>query len=256
MNPYLKLLAANKARGQFKIESRATDTGGEATVWLYDVIVNDALEAEFFGGVAPEPFVKALRAIDAGIIHLRINSPGGSVFAARAIEQALREHPAQVVAHIDGYAASAASVVMLGADRIVAAPGAMVMIHNAWTLAMGNAADLKETAALLEKIDGTLAASYAARAESRVLGGGEITATREQFAQAMAAETWFTAEEARAAGLVDEVVTTEPAAQARAQAAWDLSAYAHAPAAAPAAPAPDTAALLRAVAARVATVPV
>jgi ATP-dependent Clp protease, protease subunit len=250
MNPYLKLLAANKARGQFKIDPPRAEADA-ATVWLYDVIVNNADEAEWFGGVAPEPFAKALREIKAGTIHLRINSPGGSVFAARAIEQALREHPAQVVAHIDGYAASAASVVMLGADKIVAAPGAMVMIHNAWTLAMGNADDLKETAALLEKIDGTLAASYAARAAAKA--NGDITATREQFAQAMAAETWFTAEEAQAAGLVDEVVSPEPAAQARAQ-AWDLSAYAHAPEPAPAAP--NTAALLRAVALREATVPV
>ena len=244
MNPYLHLLAANKGRGFVKVAAEAT--ADEATLYLYDVIVSSDLEAELFGGIAPETFAQALRGINASTIHLRINSPGGSVFAARAMEQALREHPARVVAHIDGYAASAATAVMMGADRIEAAPGAMLMIHKAWTFAMGNADDLVAQAALLEKVDGTLATSYASAAARRL---GEAGAKADAFATAMAAETWYTAPEAVAAGLIDSVKEDAPAAQARAQ-AWDLSAYRNAPAAAPAAAAPNTAALLRSIAVR------
>jgi len=62
------------------------------------VIVSD----DYWGGISAEKFVKELNALDAPTIHLRINSPGGEVFAARAIEAAIRNHPARIVAHVDG----------------------------------------------------------------------------------------------------------------------------------------------------------
>jgi ATP-dependent Clp protease protease subunit len=215
MNPYLRLLASNKARAgrHFEVVAKGEDS---AEVFLYDAIVADESEAEWFGGVAPQSFVKALRAISAGTIHLRINSPGGSVFAARAIEQALREHPAKVVAHIDGLAASAATFIAMAADEIIIAPGSLFMIHKAWSGAYGNADDLRATADLLEKIDGTLVDTYATRT------GAEKAA----IADWMAAETWFTAEEAVAHGFADQVAEQA----AKASAGWDLSAYAKAPA--------------------------
>lgn len=237
-NNLCKLLADNRRAPQRRFEVKASADGTEAEVFLYDAIVNDALEAEWFGGVAPEPFVSALRAIDAQTIRLRINSPGGSVFGARAIEQALREHPARVVAHIDGLAASAASFIAMAADEIVMAKGAMIMIHKAWTLAYGNADDLVHTADLLDKIDGTLVQTYADRTK-------QATAQIEQW---MAAETWFTSADAVKHGFADSVADTS----AKAQAAWNLSAYAKAPKreAGPIEPEPqprrvDVAALLR-----------
>ena len=238
MNTYLRLLANNKACAGRRFD--VVDKGdNEAEVFLYEAVVSDEAEAEYWGGVAPQPFVKALRGIKADTIHLRINSPGGSVFAARAIEQALREHPAKVVAHIDGLAASAATFIAMAADEIVIAPGSLFMIHKAWSIAFGNANDMMETAGLLEKIDGTLVDTYAART------GGE----KEQIADWMAAETWFTAEEAVQHGFADKVAGQDASASAR----WDLSAYAKAPAqpAEPAAPEDgqppkaDAAALLR-----------
>ena len=212
MHKYFEVLAKNKGRGEFKAE-KAADS---ATLYLYDAIVSSDLEAEWFGGVAPKSFIDQLKAIDAKEINLRINSPGGSVFAARAMEQALREHPAKIVAHIDGYAASAASFLMMAADEIRIAPGAMVMIHKAWTGMWGNADDLRKEADLLDKIDGTLVDTYATRSGN----------DKEQIADWMAAETWFTAQEAVDAGFADAI--NESGAKAS-DTHWDLSAYSNAP---------------------------
>jgi ATP-dependent Clp protease protease subunit len=236
MNNLRKLYADNRRQAERRFEVRAAADGSAAEVFLYDAIVADPLEAEFFGGVAPEPFVKALRALNVGTINLRINSPGGSVFAGRAIEQALRDHPAKVVAHVDGVAASAAAFIAMGADEVVMGKGALMMIHKAWSLAYGNADDLISAAALLEKIDSTQVQTFADRTGQ----------SPEQLNEWLAAETWFTADEAVAAGFADRVAEAAPKAQAR----WDLSAYAHAPQL-PAEPAPpepdrvDASALLR-----------
>ena len=196
--------------------SAADDT---AEILLYDAIVDSEVEAEWWGGVAPEPFVRALRGITASTIHLRINSPGGSVFGARAMEQALREHSARVVVHIDGLAASAASFLAMAGDEVVMSKGAMMMIHNAWTFAMGNADELRKTSDLLSKIDGTLAQTYADRSGQDV----------KTLADWMAAETWFTSEEAVAAKLADAIAEAPKADDAPA-AAWNLSAYLRPPA--------------------------
>lgn len=213
MKPLLKLLAENRGRGQFRAESGAD----QATIYLYDTIVSDAETAEWYGGVDPLTFAKVLVGINTPVIHLRINSPGGDVFAAQAMAQALREHPARVVAHIDGYAASAATEVAVAADEVIMAPGAMYMIHNAWTIAIGNKSDFLDTAALLEKVDITLAQAYADRT------GGDI----KQITEWMDAETWFTAQESVDAGFADSIA--ESKTKANANATWNLSAYKHAP---------------------------
>lgn len=215
MNKLCKLLADNRRMPQRRFEIAASGDGSEAEIFLYDAIVSDELEAEWFGGVAPQSFVKALRDITASTIHLRINSPGGAVFGARAIEQALREHPATVIAHIDGLAASAATFVAMAADQVVMNKGALFMIHKAWTFAYGNSDELVATADLLDKIDGTLVQTYADRTK-------QDPKTIEEW---MAAETWFTAEEAVANGFVDRIAEDTP----KAQAAWNLSAYSKAP---------------------------
>lgn len=220
MHPLNKLLLDNRKNPLARHEIVVNAVDGQlasADVYLYDAIVSDEIEAEYCGGVAPESFVRAIRALTVPVINLRVNCPGGSVFAARSIEQALREHPARVVAHIDGYAASAGSFIVMAADEIVMAPGALMMIHNGWTFAMGDAVELRATADLLEKVDGTLVQTYAARSG----------ADPKVIADWMAAETWFTAEEAVAEGLADTIAAQE---QASAQARWNLSAYTRAPA--------------------------
>ena len=240
MHPMLKLLARNRRKGQFRAES--APAGDEATIYLYDMIVDTDEEAQWWGGVSPEAFIKVLRDMTAPTIHLRVNSPGGSVFAARAIEQALREHKSQVVAHIDGLAASAASFLIQGADEIEAAPGSFIMIHKAWTIAWGNADDLLATAGLLHQIDASLVKTYAAATGQ----------SADDIAGWMAAETWFEADRAVELGFADRVAEAD---KGRASAsAWDLTAYKHAPRVQTSAslPQPDRTALARAAAVRIA----
>lgn len=217
MTPYIQMRLANKAQGSFRAEGN--------TLWLYDFIASDDGEAEWMGGVAPNAFVAALKATT-GPVTLRINSPGGSVFGAQAMVAAMREHPHAITARVDSLAASAASVIAVEAAALEMAPGAMLMIHKAWGVAMGNADDMLSMAEVLEKIDGQIAASYRRKAGDK-----------SDFAQMMAEETWFTAEEAVDAGLADRVIAENTQ---RVNARWDLSAYAKAPALA--APEPITAA--------------
>lgn len=210
-NPMMRLLAQNKGRGRFAVQTALVEN--EAVVYLYDAIVGTSDEAEFFGGVAADDFVNRIAAIKADVIHLRINSPGGSVFAARAMETALRSHSAKIVAHIDGVAASAASFLAMAADEIEISKGAFFMIHKAWTMTFGNADDLLKEAELLEKIDGTLVDTYQART------GLEA----EELKNMMSAETWLEAEEAVAKGFADRIGGSQ------ADKRWNLSAYHHAP---------------------------
>lgn len=220
-NRLLQLLAENRqAPGRrFEVVAKKNDAADEAEIYLYDAIVDDEIEAEWWGGVAPQAFIRELKGISAATIHLRINSPGGSVFAARAIEQALREHKAKVVVHIDGLAASAATFIAMAGDEIAMSKGALFMIHKAWGVTWGNADDLRAQAELLDKIDGTLVQTYADRT-------GQKSA---QIADWMAAETWFTANEAVEHKFADRVAEDAP----KAQAAWNLNAFAKAPQAEP-----------------------
>lgn len=156
MDGLLQLLRDN-ARNRPTPKTQASE--GEDTLYLYDVIVSD----DCWGGISAEKFVKELSALDVPTIHLRINSPGGEVFAARAIEAAIRNHPARIVAHVDGYAASAASFVAVACDEVEIAPGGFFMIHKAWTFTAGNADDLLHTAEMLEKLDASLVDTYAKR---------------------------------------------------------------------------------------------
>lgn len=216
-NGLLALLVANQGRGEFRAEATGDN---EATIWLYDAIVRD----DYWGGISALSVGKALAEHrDKGTIHLRIDSPGGDVFAGRAMEQLIAEHPGRVVAHIDGFAASAASYVALAAEERIVSPGGMFMVHKAWTIAWGNEDDLRKTADLLAKIDDTLIETYAAR----------TGADPEQLRAWITAETWFNAEESLAAGfatsIAGEKADTDPATPDNA-AQWDLRAYTRAPA--------------------------
>jgi ATP-dependent protease ClpP protease subunit len=128
----------------------------------------------------------------------------------------MRAHGQPITAQIDSLAASAASVIAAEAAETVMTPGSMMMIHKAWGMTIGNGDDHTAAANLLSKIDGQIADTYARRA------GGD----REKYMDLMAAETWFSAEEAVEAGLADRVI--EDNAQ-RPLNRWDLSAYAAAP---------------------------
>lgn len=131
-------------------------------------------------------------------IDLRINSGGGDVFEAVAIYNMIKRHKAKVTAHIDGLAASAASVIAMAADRVVMPANSMLMIHNAWSIFMGDHVAMKKFAEDLEKINESVKRSYLDKNEN--LDVTELTAL-------MDAETWLSADEALEMGLADEVIT-------------------------------------------------
>lgn len=177
-------------------------------------------------GTSAKSFAAELNAIDADVIDLHLNSPGGDAWDGIAIYNALRDYPARVNVVVDGLAASAASVIAMAGDTIKMNRGAQLMIHDAWGLVIGNAADMVDAASMFDKISDGLASIYAARA------GGDVASWRT----AMSAETWYTAAEAVDAGLADDLVEDEPAPEVKSR--WDLAAYAFAYAGRPAAPAP------------------
>lgn len=206
------LKMATEGKQWYRMEAKSGDA---ADVYIYDVI-------DSYWGVNASEFVTELAALDVENINLYVNSPGGSVFDGTAIMNALRRHKAHVTATVDGLAASAASFIVQAADEVVMGFGAEMMIHDASAVCWGNAADMEETAKVLNQLSETIASVYAERA------GG----TTEEWRTAMHAETWYTAEEAVAAGLADRVVTrkgndTDDEAEAS-TAKFDLSIFAHA----------------------------
>lgn len=178
---------------------RASDDGTTATIRMYGPI-------DSWGGiwgVSAEEVSAALDALPSTVtnIQLRINSPGGEGFEGLAILNMLRAHPASVTAVVDGLAASAASFIASGCDQTVMSPGTQMMIHDAWGLAMGNAADMAKAGKFLNSISDSIADLYVEAA------GGY----RAKWRALMTEETWFTAKEAVAAGLADQVAVVPDA---------------------------------------------
>jgi ATP-dependent protease ClpP protease subunit len=148
-----------------------------------------------FWGITEGEFADHLAQVTAPRLTVKINSPGGSLFAGIAIGNMIRAHPAHVTSRVVGLAASIASVIMLAGDEIVIEQGAQVMCHDALGMLCGNAADAREFADFLDRQSDNLADAYAARA------GG----TREEWRARMVKESWFMADEAVAVGLADRV---------------------------------------------------
>ena len=161
--------------------------GGAAEVLIYEEIGAWGISAKEFASD-----LKELGAVSE--ITLRINSPGGSVFDGNAIFNQLKQHKAKVTAHIDGLAASMASVIAMAADHIVMPENALMMIHNPWTVSIGNAEELRKDADLLDTIKRTLLTAY-----------GRSAMTDEELSSMMDAETWLTGADAVEMGFADEM---------------------------------------------------
>ncbi len=187
-----------------------------------EIDVYDAIGESWWGdGVTAKAVRRVLKEnAKATLIKLRVNSRGGDVWDGFAIYELLREHQARVEADVDALAASMASVIIMAADEIRMAPGAMLMIHNPWTIALGEAEDLRSTAELLDKLQGQIADAYAARTKL----------ARDRVIEMMNAETWMTPSEALALGFADEVKPAKGAESAKALAGLDLRGFERAPA--------------------------
>jgi ATP-dependent protease ClpP protease subunit len=182
--------------------AKAEDAAPAATLYLYDV-----LGIDFFGGIPARQVVDDLAALGpVESLDVRINSPGGDVFEGSAIYNALARFPAKVTVHIDGLAASAASLVAMAGDRTLIAENAMVMVHRPWTGVVGDAEEFRRQADTLEKAWSAMLTTYARRT-------GRRAATIAQRVTDAGGEWWMTAEEAAAEGFADSVEKPEKQAQ-------------------------------------------
>jgi ATP-dependent Clp endopeptidase proteolytic subunit ClpP len=177
-----------KMKKWFEIINKAD----KAEIWIYEQIGEDFWTG---GGVTAKSFQKELAGIKASQIDLHINSPGGEVFDGITIYNLIKQHPANVTAHIDGLAASIASVIALAGDTVIMAENALFMIHNPWGFAMGDATEMRKTADLLDKVGGSLVTAYASKSGK----------SDDEISVLMDSETWMTAQEAKDAGFIDEI---------------------------------------------------
>ena len=150
--------------------------------------------------ITAKEFSDELKALgDVSEITVRINSFGGDVFDGVAIYSRLIDSGANIIVFIDGIAASAASVIAMAGNEIHIAEAGFVMIHDAWAFAVGNAADLRKTAARLEAVSEQTAGIYQRRT------GQELAKIREF----MADETEFNAEQAVEFGFATDIFEAE-----------------------------------------------
>lgn len=153
--------------------------------------------------VTPKQFSDELKALgDIETLNVYINSDGGDVFAGQAIHSMLKRHPANVVVYVDGLAASIASVVAMAGDKVIMPRNAMMMVHNPWTIAVGNADDFRKLADDLDQIRESIVAAYQ----------DKTGLEREEIIRLMDAETWMTADEAVSKGFADEIEETKQVA--------------------------------------------
>lgn len=164
-------------------------TSESADIYIYGDIVADAGDKWSHDDVCPSDMARILTECkDCKTLNIYINSGGGSVFAGNAIYNQLKNHPAKKTVHIDGLAASIASVIALAGDEIYMPSNAFMMVHKPWSLVAGNAPELRDMADWLDKIEKTLVSVY--------LDNANDEATEDSILALMEAETWLSASEA------------------------------------------------------------
>lgn len=168
----------------------------QADIFIYGEITPYAFEGE--GEHSAQSFKNALNELkDVEVINLYVNSPGGSVFEGITIHNMLKRHEAKVIAHVDALAASIASVIIMAADEIRMPRNSMLMIHNPWTLVVGNANELRKQADDLDRIGNSSKQSYLTKAGDKL--------DEDKLQEMLDAETWLSADEAFEHGLCDVI---------------------------------------------------
>jgi ATP-dependent Clp protease, protease subunit len=170
-----------------KRKTTTTKTETRAEIAIYEPI-------DTYDGMSAKRFREEVKAIgEVDVLDVRIHSPGGSIFEGLAIYNTLRTHAARKVVHIDGIAASMASIVAMAGDEIEIAENGFVMIHNPLNIAFGESEDLRKTADVMDLLKAQLVAIYARRT-----GRSE-----EDVSAWMDAETWMNAQDALQNGFAD-----------------------------------------------------
>lgn len=208
MKNFIQLLMDNA--GRTKQPTLLVRNEGQAPeLYIYDVI-------DQYWGVNAKDVISAIAQVGKNeTLHIRINSPGGSVFEARAIIEAIKRFEGKTIAHIDSVAASAATGIALAADEVEISEGGFFMIHNASAGAWGDKNAMREMADLLEKVEGSIVADYT----------GKTGKDEQEIVDLMNAETWFNAAEAIENGFVDRLAATAE----KPKNTWNLASFDKAP---------------------------
>jgi ATP-dependent Clp protease, protease subunit len=167
---------------RFEINNKTSES---AEILLYGAIGSSIWDDS---AISAKQFAKELEKLPSTVkeIHLRVNSPGGSVFEGHTIYERLKTHKAKVIVYIDGLAASIASVIAMAGDEIHMGEGAFMMIHRPWTFAMGNSSEMERQISLLDKLEDAMTGIY-----SRKTG-----LTRAEISDKMQEDFWMNADEA------------------------------------------------------------
>ncbi len=174
-----------KTNNWFAMEPK--NEGKSAEISIYDEIGG--------WGVTAQNFMDSLDSLgEVENIDLRISSPGGSIIEGNVIFNAIKRHAASVTVYIDGMAASMASVIAMAGDEIVMAENALLMIHNPWTVSIGDSEQLRKDADLMDKMKSAIINAY-----------GRSNYDSDELEELMNATTWFTAKEALDAGFIDRI---------------------------------------------------
>src|SRR5581483_11442547 len=153
-------------------------------------------------GVSAKQFRDHLRQLgETEPLHLHINSDGGDIFGGNEIYNALLEHKGKVRVTVGALAASMASVIAMAGDEISIAENGMLMIHDPWSIFMGDSEEFRKVANTLDDLKAGIVKAYQRQTN---LNPAEISAL-------MSEETWMTAEEAKALGFVDSIMPGDKA---------------------------------------------
>lgn len=185
---------------QLRAAWRVTENLKPSDAQCFDLVNADTPRLYLYGVIGQndddaEGFVQTVHGITAKALDLHVNSPGGFVYDAVSMYEALKASPAAVNVHIDGLAASAASFLAMAGDSVDIAKAGRMMIHDAQGIGIGGPADMREYADMLDEVSNDISGFYADRA------GGKPAAWRT----AMSATTWYSAEQAVTHGLADRI---------------------------------------------------
>ena len=159
------------------------------------VVTIRGVVGDYWDDLSAEDVVNAIDAINTGTIHVKVQSPGGSIYAGLAIHNALKRHPANVISEVDSLAASISSVIVM-AGTLKMPENSFLAVHNPWTYVEGEAKDFKKTADVLDKLKDSIVSIYV----------GKSGQTTEKISSMMDEDTLLSAAEAKELGFADEII--------------------------------------------------
>ncbi|HDK4350085.1 TPA: Clp protease ClpP [Staphylococcus aureus] len=160
--------------------------------WIYEMLEMDATSPKDIADSLPDTNED---------IDVIINSGGGDVYSGSEIYTSLKTYPGKVNIKIVGVAASAASVIAMAGDHIEMSPTSQMMIHNAWTMAMGDINEMQKTVDMLDSVNKGIANAYI----------NKTGKTEDEILSLMNKETWFNAQDAVEHGFADSKMFDETA---------------------------------------------